>query len=50
MLEIKEKISVYVNGVKEFETDSMLDALTYVHECCMDCKVTLKTEKEYKVC
>ena len=50
MLEIKETISVYVDGVKEKEFDSMLDALTYVHEECINHKVMFKTEKEYKAC
>ena len=50
MLEIKERISVYVDGVKDKEFDSMLAALTYVHEECNNHKVMFKTEKEYKVC
>ena len=49
MLEITEKISVYVDGVKEKEFNCMLDALSYVHEECYGHKVQLKTEKEYKV-
>lgn len=50
MLELKEKISVYVDGVLDSEFDNMLDALTYVHEKCINHKITFKTEKEYKVC
>lgn len=50
MLEIKEKISVYVDGVKTKEFNSMLDALTYVHQDCRGHKIQFKTEKEYIVC
>ena len=51
MLEITEKISVYVDGVKEKEFNCMLDALSYVHDVCESTqhKIQFKTEKEYKV-
>ena len=38
-------ISVYVDGVKDKEFNSMLDALTYVHTSCIGRKVMFKTEK-----
>ena len=42
---MKEKISVYVDGVFDNEFDSMLAALTYVHENCVGHKVMFKTER-----
>ena len=50
MLKVKEKISLYVDGVFRKVFYSMLDALSYVHENCPGHKVQFKTEKEIELC
>lgn len=42
---MKEKISVVINGIVEYECSEMLDALKYAHENGIGKKVTFKIEK-----
>ena len=44
MKDSKEKIIVYVDGLKSKEFDTMLDALTYVHTECRGHKIMFKTQ------
>ena len=47
MLEVKEKITVFFDGVKEKVFDKMIDALEYVHNNGYGKKVRFETSKEF---